>query len=261
MIKRLKNITNRIYSDYIMKDRFEEYENMIKSFLDRGFAFLPICEVKGNKLNDKFIIIRHDVDSESNVARKMFEIEKKLGIKSTYYFRLCTIDIELIQEMIDYGIEVGYHYEEISTYIKEKHIKGSDSIKEEISDIKNNFKKNVEYFEKTINHKIYSVASHGDWINRKMKVVNKELVTEEVMEALGINVEAYDIERNLDFRLADRQYPMFWSPIFPEEIFNSNDLKKGLILVHPRQWCSAPVERLRLDFQRVIEGLRYKSII
>ena len=40
MIKRLKNITNRIYSDYIMKNRFEEYENMLKSFLDKGFIFL-----------------------------------------------------------------------------------------------------------------------------------------------------------------------------------------------------------------------------
>lgn len=261
MIKRLKNITNRIYSDYIMKNRFEEYENMLKSFLDKGFIFLPICEAKSSNSNDKFIIIRHDVDSESKVARKMFEIEKKFGVKSTYYFRLCTIDVDLIKEMIDYGIEVGYHYEEISTYIKERHIKNLDLIKKEISDIKSKFKANVDYFEKTINHKIYSVASHGDWINRKMKVVNKELVTEEVMEALGINVEAYDIESNLDFRLADRQYPMFWSPMSPEEIFNSDDLKKGLILVHPRQWCSAPIERFRLDFQRIIEGLRYKSII
>lgn len=67
----------------------------------------------------KYIFIRHDIDSDIKIARRMFEIEKKLNVKSTFNFRLCTMDKKLIYDILEYGSEVGYHYEEIAQYCKD----------------------------------------------------------------------------------------------------------------------------------------------
>lgn len=61
---------------------------------------------------------RHDIDTDVGGARAFFEIEKALGIRASYYFRLSTIDRDLMREINSYGSEVGYHYEELATHAK-----------------------------------------------------------------------------------------------------------------------------------------------
>ena len=61
----------------------------------------------------KFIILRHDVDRKPENALKMAELENRLGIISTYYFRKKE-DVyipAIINKIADMGHEIGYHYE------------------------------------------------------------------------------------------------------------------------------------------------------
>lgn len=258
MSNKLIGIKNRIYSDYFMKNRFEEYEEMIKMFLDNGFLFAPIKDIDSLDLvNNKYIFLRHDIDSEPKVAEKMFNIEQKYGICTTYYFRLSTLDVNLARKMISKGVEVGYHYEELAEYAKMNKIKDGREIKKHIEDIEKIFIDNTVNFEKQVGFKMETVVSHGDWMNRTLGVTNKVIVTKSIKSKLNLKFEGYEIENKLDFRLADRGYPQFWVPTKPEDVLKDKNMRIGLLLIHPRQWCSAPIDRFKQDFSRVYEAIRY----
>jgi hypothetical protein len=67
-----------------------------------------------------FALLRHEIaiDSDLKTARAMFDLERKLDIRSSYYFRLSTGDIPFMRELEAEGSEAGYHYEEIATFAK-----------------------------------------------------------------------------------------------------------------------------------------------
>ena len=71
--------------------------------------------VSTEKKPDNFVIIRHDIDDESDLyyASKMAMTENEMGIKATYYFRICknVFDVDLIKKISEMGHEIGYHYE------------------------------------------------------------------------------------------------------------------------------------------------------
>lgn len=63
------------------------------------------------------VLIRHDVDRIPSRAEALANLESKLGIKSTYYFR-CNKEgrfpYKAIERIASLGHEVGYHYEDLS---------------------------------------------------------------------------------------------------------------------------------------------------
>ena len=67
---------SRLYNDYIMPNRYKEYEELLNLFKSSGYEFICVKDYKKLE-NDKgkYIIIRHDIDSDIKIARKMFEIE------------------------------------------------------------------------------------------------------------------------------------------------------------------------------------------
>lgn len=247
---------NRIYNDYFMKSRMSEYEKLLSDFLEDGYTFLMIKE--STKILDdkkKYIFIRHDIDSDIKIARKMFEVEKKLNIKTTYYFRLSTFDKELVQDIIDYGSEVGYHYEEIATYCKQNKVFDIDIVKRNIKKIQKDFINNIDKLQKEHSVKFSSIASHGDFINRKIKLSNDKIYDKELKNKLKL-IEAYDIEPILDFRTSDCMPPKFFKQ--DPYLAITDNRKKVLLLVHTRYWERAPLERLKLDFLRLIDNIKYK---
>lgn len=247
---------NRIYNDYLMKDRMAEYENLLKQYLDNGYIFLTIKE-SNNKLDEskKYIFIRHDIDSDVKIARKMFEVEKKLNVKTTYYFRLSTFNKNLVQDIISYGSEVGYHYEEVATYCKTNKIFDENKIKQNIKEIKKDFLNNINKLQVNYKIKFTSIASHGDFINRKINLTNAIIYDKELRKKLNL-IEAYDIENILDFRTSDCMPPKF----FKEDPYLAikNNKNKVLLLIHTRYWGRAPFERFKLDLLRIIDSIRYR---
>lgn len=247
---------NRIYNDYFMKSRISEYEKLLSDYLENGYIFLMIKESR-KKLDDKkkYIFIRHDIDSDIKIARKMFEVEKKLNIKTTYYFRLSTFDKKLVEDIINYGSEVGYHYEEIATYCKENNIFDKDNIIKNTKIIKEKFINNVKTLQNKYNLKFYSIASHGDFINRKIKLTNDQIYDKDLKNKLKF-IEAYDMEYMLDFRTSDCMPPKFFKQ--DPYLAIKNNKKKVLLLIHTRYWGSAPIERFKLDLNRIIDSIRYR---
>ena len=59
-----------------------------------------------------------DIDSDVDCVKLIVDIEKRLKISSSFYFRLKTINLEMMEIVKSAGSEVGYHYEEIATLAK-----------------------------------------------------------------------------------------------------------------------------------------------
>jgi len=115
-------IFERIYADFLMPKKFDEYKNILEYGIKEGYKFMSVLDYYKNyynkNTNTKIIILKHDIDSDLRGTKNFFEIEKELNVKATYYFRLSTIDYNLMDKIIEYGSEVGYHYEELATYSK-----------------------------------------------------------------------------------------------------------------------------------------------
>lgn len=61
----------------------------------------------------KFAILRHDVDRLPQNALKMAELEAKIGLSASYYFRFSQLRMhfDIIKRIAQLGHEIGYHYE------------------------------------------------------------------------------------------------------------------------------------------------------
>ena len=125
-------ILGRLYCDYLMPSQLAAYEDLVRTAHTAGYAQTSVRRyhdmVRGRSLPDKVIVHRHDIDTDLRTTRKLFEIEKKHGIKSSFYFRLSTLDIDLMREIEEYGSEASYHYEELATYAKKNKIKDAAAV-------------------------------------------------------------------------------------------------------------------------------------
>jgi hypothetical protein len=251
-MKELK-MYNRLYNDYFMPNRYKEYENLLKLFLENNYQFICVKDYKALERNGKYIIIRHDIDSDLRIAKKMFEIEKNLNINTTYYFRLNTMEKDFMTNINNFGSEVGYHYEEIAQFCKNNKKVNAEYVKSNIKIIRDNFIKNIKDIEKIYKIKLYSIASHGDFVNRKLGMTNKYLYNDELQRRLNL-IEAYDIEKWINFRTADDEYPKFWKEN-PEKAIKNNK-NKVLLLIHTRYWDKAPIERFKIDFIRLRDAIK-----
>jgi len=80
------------------------------------YSVVTVLDYVKNQPKD-VAIFRHDVDKKPENALAMAELEKSLGISSTYYFRTIpdSFDLKVILRILEMGHEIGYHYEVLDT--------------------------------------------------------------------------------------------------------------------------------------------------
>src|SRR3972149_2832074 len=95
--------------------RLKLYKKMLEVFLQKKYNFLTF-EDTFNKNETNYIILRHDVDLLPRNSLYTAQIEHKLGIRGTYYFRIIkkSYDPNIIYKIATLGHEIGYHYEDIA---------------------------------------------------------------------------------------------------------------------------------------------------
>lgn len=134
-MNRLRDIFSRLYADFLMPSRLQEYGQMLETALEAGYRFDTIRNVwqqlrdDDSGVPDRTLILRHDVDTDPGTAARKLAIETALGIHCSYFFRLCTVDIGLMQRIEALGGEASYHYEEIATFAKAERIKQREEIR------------------------------------------------------------------------------------------------------------------------------------
>jgi hypothetical protein len=228
--------------------RWNEYEIILQNALDNGYIVTSLIDWYEHYMDDpgsKVLIMRHDVDFSKKGAERMLEIERKLGVYSTFYFRWSTANKELIDMITEYGSEVGLHYETLASYAIEHNIYTKDELgaadyincqKELINEIK---RFNELY------GTIKTAASHGDARNRMLGVSNNTLIENGDLQDFGLVTEAYnkEIHKRFDIYISDTSVDMnYWRyGTSPQEAI-SQGLQTILLLTHPIHWNRNPVQ-------------------
>lgn len=124
----------------------------------------------------RFIIVRHDIDGNIELALKMAEIEKEYGICSTYYIRMVknVFNPNFIKKIAEMGHEIGYHYEVLDK---------ANGDKKKAIEI---FKKELAMLREVCN--IDTICMHG---NPRTPWDNKSIWNDYSFEDYGIVGEAY----------------------------------------------------------------------
>lgn len=254
---------NRIYHDFFLPDQTQQYYELLLFLKDEGYEFYTVRDfesiVSESVSQKKCCVLRRDVDTLNDKALKeMFSIEHEVGARCTYYFRLRTLNPELMRQIESGGGEASYHYEEISDCIKKYHLRSKEKVYEHMKEIREEFSRNLTYVRKVSGLPCVTVASHGEWPNRRLKVPNLELMTDSLRVQMGILREAYDEEamRYIEKRFADQTTDDVVTDII--NYVNINHPQKIYILTHPAQWRADIYGSLLADTRRLFEEIQYR---
>ncbi|HHY28550.1 MAG TPA: PEGA domain-containing protein [Desulfitobacterium dehalogenans] len=216
------------------------YQDYLDEILRLGYTPIKVMDYYNNvPITDKTLILRHDVDESADYALEMAELEKARGIKSSYYFRWCTADPEVIRKVRAMGHEVGLHYETLAFYAREMGLKSVEDITPTVrQELRRRLKFEIAEFER-LHGDIYTIASHGAEENRRLRLTNYQAVME------GENPLDYGIIGTAYGPIIEKFSYMsdvggIWEP-FPYPELENN---KGpfYFLIHPIHWVSSYTE-------------------
>jgi hypothetical protein len=261
----MRNVLNRLYADYLMPSRLAEYEALLVRAKAAGYRQMSVrafraclCHSQGSDgataAPDKVLVHRHDIDSDLRTARKMFALEVKHGVSASYYFRLSTLDVGFMREIEAAGGEASYHYEEVAAFAKRHRLRRGDEVRARFPEIRALFMRNFVAIRDQVGLPMTTVASHGDFANRRLQVINHELLRDPVLRSsCGIECEAYDAEllRHFDVYISDRPHPMYYYPVSPFEALGQH--RHICLLTHPVQWETNWLENTRCNMVRLAE--------
>ena len=263
----LQNIAARVYADYFMPNRLKEYAELISCGLSNNYKVTSVIQYYDMLVNnevgntEKLLVLRHDIDSDVNIAKQFWEIEKAKGVFASYYFRLETLQQELMQNIAGYGSEASYHYEELATYCKRHNIFQPEDVLNAIGSIQEEFIKNYWHIRNMLGVPLRSVASHGDWFNRKLGMTNRQLLSKEVRSDCGIEVECYDeILKTGCLRISDTLYPEYWKVASPIKAIEDG-VKVICLLTHPRHWEANWAINTGQNITRIYESLKFQIML
>ena len=142
----------------------EEYESCLRASLDAGFEVISLetWMEDPDSFTAKTLLLRHDVDSDPHSAWLMSEVERNVGVNSTFYFRWCTFDVETIRFIRQNGSHVGFHHETLTHYALKNGLRTPESITPEaIVECRAQLSAEIRTF-KEISGGCRSAAAHGD---------------------------------------------------------------------------------------------------
>lgn len=254
----MKRILNRVYADYLMPSRLDLYEKLILAAKHAGYMQMSIRSFYRGTWAKRVLVHRHDIDSDLRTARKMFAIECRHQVRASYYFRLSTLDIEFMRDIEAAGSEASYHYEEVADFAKRRHLHDPIEVRRHFPSMRNEFALNVARIVAALGRPLVTVASHGDFVNRKLNIINHELLADTVLrKRCGIECETYDdaLLRQFDMYISDRKYPTYFTPMSPFDALGQH--RRICLLTHPVQWETNWIDNTQCNFRRLLESIRW----
>lgn len=249
-----------------MPSRLGEYRAFLEDALRAGYRIRSVewmwTHIRSGTLepDGRYLMLRHDVDTDPKTVAAMWEVERDLGIVGSYYFRLSTLDPRIMEAIAAGGSEVSYHYEELATVAKQRGARSRADGLRLVPEARRLFATNLSALRASTGQPMRIVAAHGDFANRVMGLTNSVVLDDEAFRReVGVDLEVYDqafVDHQSE-RFIDAPPPVHWSPRHPAEAIASGAPTLG-VLVHPRQWRVNRVVNAREDASRLVQGLRFR---
>ncbi|MGH6878032.1 MAG: hypothetical protein ACREHV_11755, partial [Rhizomicrobium sp.] len=183
-----KRLYYHAYQDFFMGSRLDAYRALLRHLRKLGYRFCTLADfIAGieQTRDGPICLLRNDVDSDPAGAARMFACDREEGVHATWFFRLSTLDPPLMKQIAEHGGEVGYHFEEVATVAKRLGLRSRTDVDFHMDAIRAEFRNNVLRFAARAGLRPRVVASHGDFINRRISVANDYLLTTQLMDELG----------------------------------------------------------------------------
>jgi hypothetical protein len=258
-----RGIARRAYGDYLQPERLRDLRALLEQAHAGGYATMTLSAF-ADRLDEgiqqdgqRTLLLRHDIDSDVPRARRMWQIESSLGMVGSYFFRRSTWDVDFMRELAAAGCEVGYHYEELATIVKERGAVTASETRALLDDARDRLRATLPELRAGSGLSLDVLAAHGDFANRAVGVSNAEMLDDrDLRSEIGVRLEAYDVEPHVTARSADGTQPAAWRPADPIHAIRRGEPVVALLL-HPRSWGRAPLVNARADLQRAAQGCTY----
>jgi acetyltransferase-like isoleucine patch superfamily enzyme len=258
-----------IYRDFVMPSRLGAFAALLEHALEAGYepvsveAYWERIKRRAADGDARVLVLRHDIDTDPGTAARMWRLEQSLGIAGSYYFRLATLDSDLMQAIQSAGGHASYHYEEVASLAKRERIHDPEVALARLPEARAMFRRNLDRLRELTRLPMAVVASHGDFVNRKLGVANSVILEDRAFRTeMGVDLEVYDeaFMRHVTARHADGLPPEFWRSGDPTVAIDRGE-PVVYLLVHPRNWHADRGVNLRDDARRLREGIRYAVAI
>lgn len=139
-----------------MQFTYRAYEKLILLLRDKGYEF---SNYRKRKTKDRIVILRHDIDYSLDKAVALAEVERGLGVSSTYFvlltsdfYNLLSKDnLSKISKIDKLGHNIGLHFDEVNY---------SEEYYKDHGGIKNVILEEVNLLKKIIGIEVDSVSMH-----------------------------------------------------------------------------------------------------
>ncbi len=245
---------------------YKKWNDFCQKLSDGGVQSIPAKEVKPDK--EKYVVLKHDVETDVAKAFKMAQIEQKHGHRGSYYVQAYLMsdekNVEMLKKMQEMGHEISYHYDVM------------DSSKGDLGKAIAEFDANVKVFE---NNGFYlkTLCQHGNPIVERVGYTsNRDFFRSEKVQSLYPNMSdiMVDFKRKyktdyLYFSDAGRHFQMIFDPINNDRVKSDdkNVLYKdtdallkalsrdggNIISTHPHRWTKSA-------FKYVFKTFLFKAI-
>lgn len=228
---------------------YKNWDKFCKKLSSNGIKSISAKDVFS--CNDKYVVLKHDVETDVKKAYNIAKIESKYGHNGSYYVQAYLLNneknIEYLKKMSEMGHEISYHYDVLDW------AKG-DYEKAEIE-----YEKNVQLF-KNNGFEIVTVCQHGNPVVERVgytsnrdffrneKIANKYNNQSDIM----VNFATKSNTNYLYFSDAGRKFKLIYDPFF-NDVTNSDDKNvpyanldllfesigenNAIISMHPHRWC------------------------
>ena len=196
---------------------YKVWENFCRKLHEKKIHSICAKDVFNN--NEKYLVLKHDVETDVARAYEMAKIEYKYGHRGVYYVQAyllsCSRNIEILKKIESLGHEVSYHYDVM------------DACKGNIDEAIKEFEKNLKIF-KDVGFSIYTLCQHGNPIIERVGYTsNRDFFRNTKVQKLYPNLSDIMVDFKVKakteyiyFSDAGRQFKLIFDPI-------NNDIVKS----------------------------------
>lgn len=234
---------------------YNQWQSFCKRLNEAGIY--SICARDVNKETKKYLVLKHDVETNVSHAYEIAKIEKKFGHRGSYYVQAYLLDdmdnIRMLTEMQMWGHEISYHYDVM------------DSCKGDIYKALEQFEENKRKFERN-DFILETLCQHGNpVVTRCGYTSNRDFFRSGIVREryphlsdIMVNFKLMKQTEYVYFSDSGRKFKMIFDPINNDIIDsedknivyqNLNELFKGMdfegnniISIHPHRWEKSSVK-------------------